>query len=317
MDSLDCSPFVRFDAQGFIVLDGGLASELENEGFDLRHFLWSAEVLESDPDAIKRIHLKYLDAGADVIICSSYQASVEGFGKAGKTEKEAWDLIRLSAKLAMDARDEYWKKSANRDARQRPLVAGSCGPYGAILEGGKEYEGKYGLTEQQLYAFHAPRMKVLKQAGVDCFACETIPSPIEAKVLSKLLEELQSYGWISFSCKDEHHVCEGQAIDEALSVIHSSKYLIAVGVNCTKPEFVASILKDMKEKTHLPLVCYPNKGEDYDGDTMEWVGSSSFDAHKDSILWFKNGAKLIGGCCRVRPEDIKIIRKTMMEQKIK
>jgi len=62
-----------------LVLDGGLATELEKAGFDLDHPLWSARVLESSPSAIARVHRSYLEAGADCITTASYQATLVGF----------------------------------------------------------------------------------------------------------------------------------------------------------------------------------------------------------------------------------------------
>ncbi|TFG95163.1 MAG: homocysteine S-methyltransferase, partial [Calditrichales bacterium] len=69
-------PFL--DNQGVIILDGGLATELERKGYDLRHRLWSARLLIDRPDAIRAVHRSFLEAGADCIITASYQASVAG-----------------------------------------------------------------------------------------------------------------------------------------------------------------------------------------------------------------------------------------------
>src|SRR6185437_7488244 len=53
---------------GPIVLDGGLATELEARGHDLRDRLWSARLLVTDPGAIEDVHLAYFRAGARVAI---------------------------------------------------------------------------------------------------------------------------------------------------------------------------------------------------------------------------------------------------------
>lgn len=65
-------------ARGHVLLDGGLASQLELEGHDLDHALWSARLLAEDPDAIRRAHRAFLDAGADCVISASYQATPRG-----------------------------------------------------------------------------------------------------------------------------------------------------------------------------------------------------------------------------------------------
>ena len=106
------------------VLDGGLATELEARGLDLRHRLWSAHVLLTDPTAIEDVHLAYFRAGADVATTASYQASIEGFAAAGLDRSTALGLIRLSVDLAARARDRYRAESGD----DRPLLlAGSVG----------------------------------------------------------------------------------------------------------------------------------------------------------------------------------------------
>jgi homocysteine S-methyltransferase len=77
-------PLAPFLADGgTVVLDGGLATELEGVGLDLDHPLWSARVLRDRPEAITDVHRGYLQAGADVITTASYQATFEGFRAGG------------------------------------------------------------------------------------------------------------------------------------------------------------------------------------------------------------------------------------------
>jgi len=74
-----------------IILDGGLATELESQGVRLDTELWSAAILKSDPQAIIDVHRAYLDAGAQCIISASHQASRNGFMSLGLTAPEAGD----------------------------------------------------------------------------------------------------------------------------------------------------------------------------------------------------------------------------------
>lgn len=55
-------PVQQLDLTGLHVLDGGLATELERRGFDLDGPLWSAQVLESSPEAVVAVHREYLEA---------------------------------------------------------------------------------------------------------------------------------------------------------------------------------------------------------------------------------------------------------------
>src|SRR5262245_27245903 len=112
-----------------MILDGALATELERRGCDLRDPLWSAKVLIEAPHLIKQVHADYFAAGADCATTASYQATFAGFAQRGLNQAEAADLMRLSVRLAVEARDEFWGKPSHRIGRPKPLVAASIGSY--------------------------------------------------------------------------------------------------------------------------------------------------------------------------------------------
>ncbi|OCA92195.1 homocysteine S-methyltransferase [Pseudobacillus wudalianchiensis] len=293
-----------------IVLDGAMATELEHYGCDLNNNLWSAKILMEKPTIIKQVHMDYFHAGADCAITASYQATIEGFAQHGLKEKETLDLIQTSVQLAREARDEFWNQLENLDNRPKPFVAASIGPYGAFLADGSEYRGDYKLTEEELIHFHRPRMKALIEAGAEVLACETIPNMIEAKAIVRLLEEEfpEIYAWISFSAKDDLHISNGIPVAECASWLDQHKQVAAVGINCTSPEHISSLIKSITGHTDKPIVVYPNLGEVYDASTKTWSGAPSKEDYASNIAdWYECGARLIGGCCRTRPENIKTI----------
>ena len=306
----DMNPIVSvLDRQPVLVIDGALATELESRGYNLKDELWSAKILLEQPEAIRQLHYDYFKAGADCVITASYQATIDGFMKRGLTEEGAIDLIKKSVRLAIEARDEFWGDEANRVGRQKPFVAASVGPYGAYLADGSEYRGNYGLTKDELIEFHRPRMRALIEAGADMLACETIPSPIEARALVKLLGEFKGMSaWISFSCRDEAHVCEGERLEECIRQIESSPQVAAVGVNCTSPKFIPSLIREAKKATNKPILVYPNSGESYSAEKKDWNDDPVFESFgAEAKEWYNAGARLIGGCCRTSPEDIQAI----------
>jgi homocysteine S-methyltransferase len=289
-----------------LVIDGALATELERRGFDLKDELWSAKILLEQPEAIRQLHYDYFEAGADCAITASYQATIEGFMKRGLNKTEAGNLIKKSVSLAIEAREEFWADEANRAGRLKPFVAASVGPYGAYLADGSEYRGNYGLTEQELMDFHRQRMKALIEAGADILACETIPCLVEAQALVKLLEEFPSIqAWISFSCRDEIHVSEGQRLEDCVRHVEASPFVAAIGVNCTSPKYISSLVREARKATNKPVLVYPNSGEKYDASRNDWDGQQVYETFSEEAKeWFEAGARLIGGCCRTTPEDI-------------
>jgi homocysteine S-methyltransferase len=294
------------DRYPVLVIDGALATELERRGCDLKDELWSAKILLEQPEKIRQVHYDYFKAGADCAITASYQATIEGFSKRGLSEQEALTLIHKSVRLAVEARDEFWADPENRVGRPRPFVAASVGPYGAFLADGSEYRGTYGLSESELMDFHRPRMEALIEAGADLLACETIPCLVEAQAVLKLLEEFQSLqAWISFSCRDGIHVHEGQRLEDCVRQIEASPLVAAVGVNCTSPNFIPSLILEARKGTDKPVLVYPNSGEAYDAARNNWDGQPVYESFSEEAReWYKAGARLIGGCCRTTPDDI-------------
>lgn len=292
-----------------LVIDGALATELERRGCSLNDELWSAKILLEKPEIIRQVHLDYFTAGADCAITASYQATIDGFVKHRLNEKEAIALIQRSVSLATEARDKFWSDESNRSGRPKPFVAASVGPYGAFLADGSEYRGNYGLTEEELMHFHRPRMKALIEAGADILACETIPSLIEARAIAKLLKEFpNTAAWVSFSAGDEKHISEGQVFADCVKEMEDHPQIAAIGINCTSPKYILALIREAKKTTNKPILVYPNSGETYDARRNDWNGDPVVDSFGEQAKeWYKAGARLIGGCCRTTPEDIRVI----------
>lgn len=311
------NPFQRFFDDGeVVILDGALATELERRGANLNDALWSARILLEDPDLIRQVHYDYLAAGADVITTASYQATFEGFARRGLDYDQAAELMRLSVRLALEARDAFWAEPANRTGRVRPLVAASVGPYGAYLADGSEYRGDYGLSVDELMAFHRPRMAVLAAAGADLLACETLPCEIEGEALVALLGEFPGVpAWLSFSCRSGEEVSDGGSFGACAALAERSEQVVAVGVNCTAPRYIEDLLRLARSATQKPLLCYPNSGEAWDPRNNCWIGSTGVtDFHTPALRWHAAGASLIGGCCRTTPQDIRDMREALTQR---
>lgn len=296
----------------YVVVDGALATELEARGCDLNSALWSAETLIHQPELIYQVHLDYFLAGADVAITSSYQASVAGLQLHGLSDHEAHDLIQKSVELAKQAREEIIRRQPGRQC----FVAGSVGPYGAFLSDGSEYTGRYRLPSQEMKTFHRSRISTLIKAGVDVLAFETIPSFHEAQDLLELIQESPAtVCWFSFTLRDENHLSDGTPVAKILGVLNDSPQVVAVGVNCIPEDLVSKAKRIMSAFTTKPLIAYPNSGEVYDAVSKTWSGQRAQGKELDGQVkqWFSLGGKLIGGCCRTTPDDIRTIKKALQE----
>ena len=288
-----------------VVIDGGLATELEAEGHDLRDRLWSARLLADEPEAIVGAHLAYFRAGARVAITASYQATFEGFAARGLDHDAAAALLRRSVDLAAEARARYRIERASADPGPL-LVAASVGPYGAHLADGAEYRGRYGLDRRALRDFHRDRLRVLWSAGPDILACETIPDIVEVRALADLVDEAAAPAWLTLSCADGGHLRDGTPVEEAAAVAATTPGFVAVGVNCTAPEHVEELVTRIAATTAKPIVVYPNSGEGWDTGAGRWLPATGPDVDAASARrWVAAGARLVGGCCRVGPGRIR------------
>ncbi|MFG1670122.1 homocysteine S-methyltransferase [Streptomyces sp. Y7] len=292
-------------AAGTVVLDGGMSNQLESAGHDLSDELWSARLLAEVPEAITEAHLAYFEAGADVAITASYQATFEGFARRGIGHERAAELIALSVESAREA-----ARRARAAGVVRPLwVAASVGPYGAMLADGSEYRGRYGLSVAELERFHRPRLEVLAGARPDVLALETVPDADEAAALLRAVRGLGVPAWLSFSVAGGR-TRAGQPLEEAFAPAADVDEVIAVGVNCCAPEDVAGAVEIAARVTGRPVVVYPNSGEAWNAEARAWDGRPSF-TPEEVTGWRASGARLIGGCCRVGPDTIGSIARTL------
>lgn len=287
------SPEFSVPPAGVLISDGGLATELEARGHDLSDDLWSARLLAEAPDEIVAVHEAFFRAGAHIATTASYQASFEGFAAQGIDRVEAERLMRRSVELA---------RSARGAASAPAWVAASVGPYGAMLAQGEEYVGRYGLSVAELAAWHRPRLEVLTAADPDVLALETIPDSDEAEALVGLVGEQGIPAWLSYTIAGDR-TRAGQPLEEAFAVAADVPQIVAVGVNCCAPADVLGAVVTARRVTGKPVIVYPNSGEVWDGVNRVWVGTPGMDTGL-AAEWVAAGARIVGGCCRVRPDDI-------------
>ncbi len=295
--------------QGPVVLDGGLATSLEARGNDLGGGLWSARLLltADGRTEVAAVHRAFLDAGAQVTTTASYQLSALSLERAGRDPSTADALLRSSVSLAVAVRDEHAPGT---------WVAGSLGPYGASLANGSEYTGDHALGDHAavvtvLRRFHRPRIEALLDAGADVLACETVPSAAEVEALA---EELTAAGsppaWVSLTpAPGGLATRRGEPLADALAPLGGLP-LVAVGVNCCAPADVAPALRVAASATGAPGVAYPNSGEAWDASAQSWFGDPRWDLELVP-QWVGGGAGLVGGCCRVGPDQVALVRSSL------
>lgn len=321
-----------------LLLDGALATYLETLGADISGALWSASILLSQPELIKQTHLDYYRAGANIAITASYQASIPGLIKhLGLSEEDAKNVVKKSVQLAQQARDECLAEQLESDRargsgsveaeseiedvlRKKMYVAGSVGPYGAFLADGSEYRGDYVLSKEEMKAFHRGRVQALVDAGVDLLACETIPSKSEAEALVELLkQEFEGMeAWFTFTLRDGEHIPDGTPLVEIAKLFEGVEQVVGVGINCVPDDLSLAALKALAPVVKkATLVVYPNSGEQWNAKAREWEGrrTEGSTLAQKTVEWFDAGARMIGGCCRTSPDDIRTMGEALRDRR--
>uniref|UniRef100_A0A1J3E2Y1 Homocysteine S-methyltransferase 3 n=2 Tax=Noccaea caerulescens TaxID=107243 RepID=A0A1J3E2Y1_NOCCA len=308
---------------GYAVVDGGFATELQRHGADINDPLWSAKCLITSPHLVTKVHLDYLESGANIIVTASYQATIQGFVAKGLSVEEAEGLLRRSVEITCEAREIFYNRCnkgswdfdhAGIASRRPVLVAASVGGYGAYLADGSEYSGLYGdnVSKETLKDFHRRRIQILTKSGADLIAFETIPNKLEAEAYADLLEEkdIDIPAWFSFTSNDGVTVPHGESVIECAKVADSCKKVVAIGINCTAPRYIHDLITSLRQVTCKPIIVYPNSGEVYDGVNKKWIkseGESEEDFVSYVSRWRDKGASLFGGCCRTTPNTIRAI----------
>ncbi|KAF1920616.1 Homocysteine S-methyltransferase [Ampelomyces quisqualis] len=308
-----------------LIIDGALATYLETLGADLSGSLWSASILLTQPHLIKRTHLDYFRAGANIAITASYQASIPGLIKHLEvSEDEAKSVVRKSVYVAKEARDAYvaeqLESGESEDEIHRKLfIAGSVGPYGAFLADGSEYRGDYVVSKNDMKDFHRGRIEALLDAGVDVLACETIPSKGEAEALLDLLKE--EFGmvetWFTFTLKDGQHIADGTPLTEVAKMFKDADSIVGLGFNCVPDNLGFAALMNLAPLMERgTMVIYPNSGEQWNAKAREWGGQKTEGSTlaQKTVKWWDAGARLIGGCCRTSPDDVRTMKQALQSR---
>jgi len=324
---------------GIHVLDGGLASELEYLGARIDGPLWSAHVLEDEPEKVAAVYRAYIEAGAECIATCSYQVSRMGYAEFGLPPQRADAALLKSVALARTAAADF--------PHRRVVIAASLGPYGAALHNGAEYHGNYACSYEKLVEFHRQRIRVLAEPyrespalkgtgfspyitameskgpsgpegslsaarptgpnAPDLLAFETLPSLAEAQAIGEALAPWPELpAWFSFTCRDAHHVAHGEPLSACAAAVAQFPQTVAIGVNCIHPSLVPAMIAELRAASGKPILVYPNSGEGWDAARRRWIGDSDPAAYGAMASeWFAAGAQIVGGCCRTRPAHIR------------
>ena len=291
--------------KNLILGDGAMGTELRRRGVEVPSHvesIWSALALKEATSIVEEIHIDYIEAGSDYITTNNY-AVTRPILSRDNLDNELESLTIKSIEIA--------KAALSKTKREDVKILGSLPP----LE--TSYRADLILKEEEMNKQYSEIANILKDK-VDIIICETMASALEAKCALKAALETNMPVWLGWTLHGDvrNTLPSGETVNQAfleLNGLEPDAYLI----NCCAANLIAPSIKALKELTDIPIGGYAN-AENIALDTVSsnlklpeerhWDSAIEIDEKaylKEARLWIKEGASIVGGCCRTKPSYIK------------
>src|SRR5216684_6251047 len=242
-------------------------------------------------EAVFRIHMSYLEAGAHIIETNTFGANRNKLSAFGLEDRVA-ELNHRGVKVAREAREA---------AKHEVLIAGSIGPLGVIRQ-------VRDAPVEQFQEIFREQAEALEERGVDFFILETFS---DLQELSAAVAAIRSFSQLpivaQLTYSEEGTTFSGTRPRDAWAALHG-RGLQAIGANCSVgPQDNLRILQDLAAvEGSFPMSAMPNVGfPQRAGDRVIYPKSSPeyFDLFaREAVVM---GARILGGCCGTSPEHIR------------
>jgi S-methylmethionine-dependent homocysteine/selenocysteine methylase len=290
-----------------VILDGATGTELERRGVPMDGQAWSATANLTHPDVVRSVHEDYIRAGADVIITNTFATARSLLDAAGLGERMA-EVNRRAVELAREARD---RAAAGRDV----WVAGSM----STMAPGAEPARRPSVADMS--AMLGEQADILARAGADLLVLEMMR---DVDYAAGAVDAARATGlpvWVGFSCRRAAdgtvRMFSGVRDDLAFAdviapVMARGGALLAVmhsEVRDTGPAIEVA-----KRHWTGPLAAYPESGHFVmpSWQFVDVISPEDFVTH--AMGWLRQGVQVLGGCCGLGPEHIRLLRERLPAQ---
>ena len=290
----------RFEDGGVVLMDGGTGTELEKRGVPMDDAAWCATALATHPEVVREVHEDYIRAGAEVIITNTFPAAKHVLQEAG-VGKRFRELNARAAELAQEAREN--------SAEGPVYVAGSISTFPAKLDHG------YDPDEREARANYTEQAEVLAEAGVDLIVLEMMRDLEGAKYAIEAAITTGLPVWLGFSCQRAEDgtlmLWSGRnTLAEALEELPMQEVSL-VSIMHTQIEDTVPALQEIKKHWDGPLGAYPHRGE-FIMPNWQFIDMiSPEDFASEARQWLEAGSQVIGGCCGIGPEHIRLLKEQL------
>lgn len=288
------------------ILDGGMSRELMRLNAPFKQPEWSALSLYEKPSAVQQVHEDYIASGADVITTNSYAVVPFHIGE---------QRFRVDGKMLADLAGRL-AKSAVKNSAKSVKIAGSLPPmFGSY---------RADLIEKDRFAEIAQPIIDGLSPYADIWLCETQSAVIEPVSIKPLLPKDDRPLWVSFTLTDDEPTPEPQ-LRSGESVKYAVEKMIELGVeailfNCCQPEVIGRALDithhilTEHHADHIKTGAYANAfaPQPKDATANDGLDEVRKDLDPQAYLrwaqkWKARGATIIGGCCGIGVDHIRIL----------
>ena len=290
----------------FTILDGGMGRELHRMGAPFRQPEWSALALMLAPETVRQAHLRFVDAGAEVVTTNSYALVPFHIGE-DKFKSDGKRLADLAGKLARTAAD-----GASHPVR----VAGSLPPLFGSYRPDLFDQAKAPAIVRPLIEGLSPH--------VDLWLAETQSCLAEARVARSMLAQDKRPFWISFTLDDDNADLARPRLRSGEEVAVAVTAMLELGVeavlfNCSQPEIMAGAVDaarsvreahGFKAQIGVYANAFPPQRDEAANEGLSDIRADLTPARYAQFAreWRQSGADIIGGCCGIGPEHIAALR---------
>ena len=263
----------------------------------------------TQPEAIKTIHGKYFEAGADIVETNTFSGTSIAMADY-QMEDLVYELNYQSAKIAKEVANEYTLKQPDKPR----FVAGAIGPTNrtASMSPDVNDPGYRAVTFNELRIAYKEQVQALIEGGVDILLVETVFDTLNAKAALFAIEEVKEEKNIDIPIMLSGTITDasGRTLSgqtaEAFLISVSHIPLLSIGFNCALgANLLQPHLEAIANKTNFAVSAHPNAGlpnafGEYD-ETPEEMGAQIEEYLKKNLI------NIIGGCCGTGPEHIRVI----------
>lgn len=278
--------------ENLLFLDGATGSNLMAQGMP-RGICTERWVIEHR-DVIQKLQKSYIEAGSRIIYAPTFggnRLSLKQHGLENKIQEINSTLVSYSREIAGN----------------KAFVAGDITTSGQFVTADGEY------TYEDAFEMYKEQITILKNAGVDLIAAETM---INIEETLAAVDAANSVCDLPVMCTvtveaDGSIFSGGNAVEAA--VAFESAGAAAVGINCSVgPDQLVSVIRNIREAVSIPVIAKPNAGMpviDDQGNAVYSMNPADFAKHMQVLV--ENGAGIIGGCCGTTPYFIREMKKLL------